>query len=150
MPTKGSVGPLAPDEEVALQTRRYKFKAGGTRPILDIELSSGKAGQGAEETEKVSIELHSPISGEIFEARTSVGRLEVDRNGSVMYFCQKGDKVGFTLFVGRSVVVTMSRGDGEVLIQSPSKILSVTRVEKEAINELGNSPPSDGVRLVLE
>lgn len=90
------------------------------------------------------------MSGEIFEARTSVGRLEVDRNGRVMYFCQSGEKVGFTLFGGRSVVVTMTRSTGEVLIESPSKILSVTRVKDQPSGGLGNAPPSDAVKISLE
>ena len=150
MPSKGSAVPNPDGEAVALGTGTYRFKVDGTRPVLDIELSSGKKEEAAEGTEKVSIELHTPISGEIFEARTSMGRLEVDRNGRVMYFCQKGEKVGFTLFVGRSVVVTMSRTDGEVLIQSPSRILSVSRVERAAPDDLGNPPPTDAVRIVLE
>ncbi|HKT21505.1 MAG TPA: hypothetical protein VJR06_02610, partial [Nitrososphaerales archaeon] len=90
----------------------------------------------------------SPMSGEIFEARTSIGRLEVDRDGRVMYFCQSGAEVGFTLFVGRSVAVTLNRKTGEVMVRSPSKILSVTTTNSEP-GDL-NEPPSDSVRIQLE
>lgn len=135
---------------VDLETRTYRFRADGTRPVLQIELTSGGAGKGAkEEPEKLTLELHSPMSGEILEARTSVGRIEVDKDGRVMYFCVAGEKVGFTLFVGRSVTVTMSRSTGEVLVQSPSKMLSMTRVDARA-EDLGNAPPNDTVRIQLE
>lgn len=146
----GNTSSTPGDSPVALETKTYRFRADGTRPVLQIELTSGPAGREAKETpEKLTLELHAPMSGEIFEARTSVGRLEVDKDGRVMYFCQAGEKVGFTLFVGRSVVVTMSRSTGEVLIQSPSKIVSVTR-EGIRGDDLGNAPPSDSVRIQLE
>ena len=135
---------------VALETKTYRFTADGTRPIFQIELSSGEAGRETKEVpERLTLELHAPMSGEIFEARTSVGRIEVDKDGRVMYFCQKGEKVGFTLFVGRSVVVTMSRSTGEVMVQTPSKILSVTR-ESVKPDDLGNAPPGDALRIMLE
>ena len=134
---------------VSLESKTYRFRADGTRPVLQIELTSGEAGLEAKETpEKLTLELHAPMSGEIFEARTSVGRLEVDKDGRVMYFCIAGEKVGFTLFVGRSVTVTMSRSTGEVLIQSPSKIVSVAR-ETARANDLGNAPPTDSVKIQL-
>lgn len=133
-----------------LETRTYRFRADGTRPVLQIELTSGAAGKEAKEKpEKLTLELHSPISGEIFEARTSVGRLEVDKDGRVMYFCQTGEKVGFTFFVGRSLVVTMHRSTGEVVIESPSKVLSVTRGSGKP-DELGNAPPRETIRIQLE
>lgn len=139
-----------PEAPVALETKTYRFRVDGTRPVLQVELSSGDAGRGAKEApEQLRLELHSPISGEIFEARTSVGRLEVDKDGRVMYFCTTGERVGFTLFVGRSVTVTMTRETGEVLVQTPSKIASVTREEAKA-DPLGNAPPKDSLRIQLE
>jgi hypothetical protein len=146
-----SPGPPAPHEPPQpLETKVYRFRADGTRPVLQIELTSGESGRKAGETpEKLTIELHAPISGEIFEARTSIGRLEVDRDGRVMYFCQGADRVGFTLFAGRSIVVTMSRSTGEVVLQSPSRILSVARVDRKP-DDLGNAPPGDSVKIQLE
>jgi hypothetical protein len=133
---------------IALDSRIYRFAANGTRPVLQIELSSGKAG-GKEAPEKLTIELHTPMSGEVFEAKTSKGRLEVDSDGRVMYFCQAPDAVSFTLFLGRSIVVNMSRETGEVTVQSPSRMLSVSKVES-AGGGLGNEPPSDSVKIRLE
>ncbi|MDG6909472.1 MAG: hypothetical protein JRN57_01080 [Nitrososphaerota archaeon] len=147
----GSQVPPPPTEPAhPLETKTYRFRADGTRPVLQIELTSGKAGGDSKEaTEKLTIELHSPVSGEIFEARTSIGRIEVDRDGRVMYFCTAGENVGFTLFVGRSVTVSMSRSTGDVLVQTPSKILSVAR-ESPKDDGLGNAPPKDMVRIRLE
>ena len=138
-----------PEAPASLETKTYRLRTEGTRPVLQIELASGGGEKDGGPPEQLRLELHSPISGEIFEARTSVGRLEVDRDGRVMYFCTSGTRVGFTLFVGRSVTVTMSRETGEVLVESPSKIVSVAR-EKAKPDALGNAPPKDSVRIQLE
>ena len=151
MPAQDSPAAWPTEEPIDLRTRVYKFRVDGTRPVLQIEQSSGPGGGESKEIpEKLSIELHTPVSGEIFEARTSMGRLEVDRNGRVMYFSQKGEEVSFTLFVGRSVVVTMSRSTGEVLIQSPSRIMSVTKTANPTSKDFGNAPPTGEVRIALE
>ena len=137
-------------EPLPLKSQTYRFTVEGTRPVLQFDISSGE-GQDPPKTtpEKLVIELHSPLSGEVFEARTPVGRIEVDRDGRVMYFCQKGEKVGFTLFVGRSLTVTLSRSTGEALIQSPSKMISVERKGGDEPGEL-NSPRTDAVKITLE
>lgn len=135
------------DKPVALGTGTYRFVADGTRPVLQIDLASGPNAP-SPDREKLTIELHSPMSGEVFEARTSKGRLEVDRDGRVMYFCQDPSSVSFTLFLGRSVVVSMSRKTGEVLLQSPSKMLSLEKEESSA-DGLGGAP-TYSVRLKLE
>lgn len=141
--------PQVPDKPTPLGSRIYRFRVDGTRPVLQLELSSGDRGRAAGEApEKLTLELHTPMSGEVFEARTSKGRLEVDRDGRVMYFCQAPDSVGFTLFLGRSVVVSMSRESGEVTIRSPSKMLSVERESER--DEGGEAPGTDTVRIVLE
>jgi hypothetical protein len=134
-----------------LQTGKHRFSVDGTRPVLEFEISSGKAEEGGGEAEKLTIEIHTPISGEVFEARTSMGRLEVDRDGRVMYFSQAADSVSFTLFVGRSVVVTMSRRSGEVIVETPSRILSVDhRSEGGGAKGLGTSATTGSVRIQLE
>ena len=136
-------------ERTSLQSKTYHLTVEGTRPVLQIELSSGKAGN-ASDSEKLTIELHTPVSGEVFEARTSSGRLEVDRDGRVMYFCQAPESASFTLFLGRSVTVSMSRKTGVVTLKSPSKMLSVEREAKADTERLGNAPPTDSLRIVLE
>jgi hypothetical protein len=142
-------GPPQPDDEpTPLQTKTYRFSVTGTRPVLQIDLSSGE-GDAKSGPQKLTIELHTPMSGEIFEAKTSNGRLEVDSDGRVMYFCQAPDSVSFTLFLGRSVVVSMSRKDGEVTVQSPSKMLSVEKSRSKP-SGLGNSPSNDSVKIRLE
>lgn len=145
MPDAGALDPLP------LKTQTYRFLVDGTRPVMQFDISSGKGADPAGGmTEKLTIELHTPMSGEVFEARTSVGRIEVDRDGRVMYFAQKGEKVGFTLFVGRSVVVTMTRSTGEVVVQSPSRMKAVERLKDAKADELGNAPGTDTVRIALE
>lgn len=147
----GASVPQGGDEPSPLESRTYKFRVDGARPVLQIELSSGEKGRIINEVpEKLTLELHTPMSGEVFEARTSKGRLEVDSDGRVMYFCQAPDSVGFTLFLGRSLVVSMSRKSGEVVIKSPSKMLSVERVESAHEGKEGESPSTDAVRIVLE
>ncbi|MDG6981328.1 MAG: hypothetical protein JRN51_09505 [Nitrososphaerota archaeon] len=141
--------PTAPaDPPTPLKTQTYRFSVTGTRPVLQFDLIPGAGAEQKAPPDKLVIELHSPISGEVFEARTSVGRIEVDRDGRVMYFCQKGEDIGFTLFVGRSVTVTLSRGRGEVLVTSPSKILEVEH-SQTGKGDL-NSPSTDSVKIKLE
>lgn len=152
MPDRKAPSEPAPgDEARLLESKTYRFRVPGTRPVLQIELSSEGRGPGEKaESENLTLELHTPMSGEVFEARTSNGRLEVDRDGRVMYFCQAPDSVAFTLFLGRSVVVSMSRKSGEVTVQSPSKMLRVERAPGGAESESGNSPGTDTVKIVLE
>jgi hypothetical protein len=134
-------------DSVPLKSQTYRFRVDGTRPVLQFDITSG---EGSKETpEKLVIELHSPLSGEVFEAKTIAGRIEVDRDGRVMYFCQKGEDIGFTLFVGRSVTVTLSRSTGEVILKSPSKILSVESLASGGPGEM-NSPRTDSVKIRLE
>lgn len=138
----------APDDQPQpLKSQTYRFKVEGTRPILQFDVSSGERSEPGVAPEKLVIELHSPLSGEIFEARTPIGRLEVDRDGRVMYFCLKGEEVGFTLFVGRAISVTLSRSTGEAVIESPSKIVSLERADKVGADGV---PNTSSVKIRLE
>jgi hypothetical protein len=135
-----------------LDTQSYRFSVDGTRPVLEFTISAGKA-VGAEgiPPEKLTIEIHTPVSGEVFEAKTSKGRIEVDRDGRVMYFSQAPDSVGFTLFLGHSLVVTMTREGGEVLIETPSRIASVQQERRKGgSGGLGSAAGTDSIRLKLE
>lgn len=139
--------PESGDRPTPLETKTYRFAVDGTRPVLQFDLTSGGK-DGRPEQEKLTIELHAPMSGEVFEARTSKGRLEVDRDGKVMYFCQAPDSASFTFFLGRSVVVSMSRKTGEVTVESPSRLLSVERADSSS--STGDSPPTSTIKLKLE
>jgi hypothetical protein len=142
--------PVADDSQT-LGTQTYRFSVNGTRPVLQFDISSETQVKGTKEgVERLTIELHTPLSGEVFEAKTSVGRIEVDRDGKVMYFSRAADSVTFTLFLERSVVVTL-RKSGEVVIQTPGKILSVDReVQGGVARSPGSVPSTESIRLRLE
>jgi hypothetical protein len=115
-----------------LESKKYFFLADGTMPVLDFEITQGKAPKNSEEapapqSEHLTLELYNPLSGEVFEAKFSKGRIEVDLDGTITYFSQSAERVSFSLFLGRSIIVTMDKKSGEVLIKSPSKIVSIER-----------------------
>src|SRR5579884_2759521 len=90
----------------------YFFLADGTMPVLDFEITQGKAPKNSEEapapqSEHLTLELYNPLSGEVFEAKFSKGRIEVDLDGTITYFSQSAERVSFSLFLGRSIIVTM-------------------------------------------
>ena len=125
-------------------------------PVLNFEITSGGklAPEGMPELNKVqrqnlTIELHAPISGEIFEARTPKGRIEVDNDGTVTYFSQNPESLSFSLFLGKNITVTMSRKTGEVVLKTPSKILSIED-NRESKMKKRNSVFTDSIKLQLE
>jgi hypothetical protein len=144
-----------PEEPVQrLKSRKYNFLVEGSMPILNFEITSGGkeapidvGGAGRAQSQKLTLELYAPVSGEIFEARTPKGRIEVDTDGTVTYFSQTLDAVSFSLFVGKSIIVTMSKKTGEVSIKTPSKIVSI---EDHRASKSPSSPTTDEVKLVLQ
>jgi hypothetical protein len=149
MPDQGAPAQPATGGPTPLGTQTYRFSVQGTRPVLQFDIISGsKEANVGESVERLTIELHTPISGEVFEAKTSVGRIEVDRDGRVMYFSRAADSVSFTLFLERSVVVTMHKS-GEVTVQTPGRILSVDRDLRDGAAGPA-SVPNESVRIRLE
>jgi hypothetical protein len=142
-----------------LESKQYNFLVDGTMPVLNFEITSGgrKAPEGMSkinqiERQNLRLELYAPISGEVFEARTEMGRLEVDNDGTVTYFSNKAEPLTFSLFLGKSVTFTFNKKTGELLIRTPSKITSIqdnrmsTRKKKKDRSE----PITDEVKLILE
>lgn len=144
-----AAGHSPPPAPLKLETRTYTFSVEGTRPILELLISGGAEGAGTP-PEKLTFEVHSPLSGEIFEAKTRNGRIEVDRDGRVVYFSRGPESVGFTLFLGRTLVVTMSKEGSKVRIETPSKILKMAREQKGGAGGPGNQATSDAIILELE
>ena len=144
-----------------LDSKQYNFIVDGTMPILNFELSSGgrKAPAGMApinqiERQTLRLELYAPISGEVFEARTQMGRLEVDNDGTVTYFSNAAEQLSFSLFMSKSLTFTFNKKTNELLIRTPSKIVSIQddRMSKsikgkKACNE---QPLTDQIRLKLE
>ncbi|MDA4111521.1 MAG: hypothetical protein OK439_03220 [Thaumarchaeota archaeon] len=136
-------------EQIQLESKKYRFVADGTMPVLDIEIKPGKTDASDQVgSEKLTLELYHPMSGEIFEARFKKGRLEVDRDGSVTYFTRGEHKVNFSIFLSRNLSISLS-DSGIVEIRSPSKILSVkkdiSRRKRSKVNVT-----SDSVTIQLE
>jgi hypothetical protein len=109
-------------------------------PVLEFELLGGK------EKEDLHLELYNPLSNEIFEAKFGKGRIELDRDGSITYFTRSTDHVSVSLFLGRNVNITLGK-DGDVLIRTPSRIVSVEKeIQSGKDSEIATS---DSVRLKL-
>ncbi len=140
-----------------LESKQYNFLVDGTMPVLNFELTSGgrKAPDGIAEINKVEkqtlrLELYAPISGEVFEARTKMGRLEVDNDGTVTYFSNASERLSFSLFLGKSITATFNRKTNELVIRTPSKIRSIEDKRVERGGSRNQQPTSDEVRMVLD
>lgn len=136
-PVEGSV--------TRLESRKYNYLVDGTLPVLDFEITSGRADK---ETQHLTVELYNPLSGEVFEAKYPKGRIEVDKDGSITYFSANSDRINFSLFIGHNVLVSVSR-TGEVLIKTPSKIVKVEQDIKSS-NKKTREVTSDSITLKLE
>jgi hypothetical protein len=123
-----------------LESRKYEFVVNGTMPVLEFELAGGK------EKEDLHLELYNPLSNEIFEAKFGRGRIEVDRDGSITYFTRSTDHVNVSLFLGRNLTITLGK-DGDVLIRTPSRIVSVEKEIQSGKHD--EFVTSDSVRLKL-
>ncbi len=144
---------------VRLDSKKYYFLVDGTMPVLDLELKS-RVGPPAKdpsktsktEQQKLTIELFAPISGEIFEARTPRGRIEADNDGTITYFSNNSDSVTFSLFLGKSLTVTMNRKTGIVIIKTPSKITTIfdERSSLHPEKKIKDGLQSDQLRLELD
>lgn len=109
-------------------------------PVLEFQLNAGN------EREDLHLELYNPLSNEIFEAKFAKGRIELDRDGSLTYFSQKADRVNLSLFVGKSIQVSLTR-DGELIIKTPSKILSL---EQDLESRTKDGPTTDTIKMKLD
>lgn len=130
---------------ISLESKKYQYLVDGTLPVLDFEITSGHEGN---ETQHLSIELYNPLSGEIFEAKYSKGRIEVDKDGSITYFSTKSESVSFSLFSGHNLIVSVNR-EGEVAIRTPSKIVKVEQDIKSS-NARKREVTYDSLKLKLE
>jgi hypothetical protein len=124
----------------ALKSKKYEFVVDGTMPVLEFEIKGGT------EREHLHIELYNPMVNEIFEAKFAKGRIEVDKDGSITHFTTSTDHVNFSLFLGHNLQISMEKS--EVLIRSPSKIVSVEQDLKS--KEHSEEVTSDSIRLKLE
>jgi hypothetical protein len=143
--------PISGNEQVVrLESKKYSFLVEDTMPILNFELKSNTTREDSDQIAKqnLTIELHSPLSGEVFEARTPKGRIEVDNDGTITCF-SIGETFGVSLFLGRNISITMNKKTGVVLLKTPSRIKSIEdqRVSSEASSM---EPFTDSVKLVLE
>ena len=153
-----SVPMKRPEEPLQrLESKKYNFLIEGTMPVLNFEITSAEKStpEGISEVDQVqkqnlTIELYAPISGEIFEARTQRGRIEVDNDGTVTYFSQNPDSLSFSLFLGRSISVTMFRKTGEVILKTPSRILAIEDERESKKKKKNGSVFTDSIRLQLE
>jgi hypothetical protein len=143
-----------------LESKQYNFLVDGTMPVLNFELTSGgrKVPEGMSkinqiEKQSLRLELYAPISGEVFEAKTQMGRLEVDNDGTVTYFSNVPEKLTFSLFLGKSITVSFNRRTNELLIKTPSKIRSIEDKRMSTNKEIaknGSEPITDELKLVLD
>ncbi len=117
-------------------------------PVLNFEIKSGNAATVKQE-ERLTLEIYHPMSGEVFEAKFGKGRIEVDRDGSVTYFTSGLDSASFSIFLERNISISINRS-GEVKIRTPSKIVSVQRVELEGRDSDPSVVGFDSVILRLE
>jgi hypothetical protein len=144
-----------------LESKQYNFIVDGTMPVLNFELTSGgrKAPEGMSkinqiEKQTLRLELYAPISGEVFEAKTQMGRIEVDNDGTVTYFSNAAEKLSFSLFLGKSITLTFNRKTSELFIRTPSKITSI-QDNRMSVNQKGrkkksSEPITDEIKLVLD
>jgi hypothetical protein len=130
-----------------LESKKYEFVADGTMPVLDFDIKSGKADQSGLENQRLTIEIYHPLSGEVFEAKYGKGRIEVDKDGSVTYFTTSLDHTSFSVFLKRNVSVSIN-SSGEIVIKSPSRILSVKKNLQS--RKKSSVVTSDSVTLQLE
>jgi hypothetical protein len=141
-------GGSSSQESTYLESKKYHFIADGTMPVLNFEIKSGNAATVKQE-ERLTLEIYHPMSGEVFEAKFGKGRIEVDRDGSVTYFTSGLDSASFSIFLERNISISINRS-GEVKIRTPSKIVSVQRVELEGRDSDPSVVGSDSVILRLE
>jgi hypothetical protein len=142
--------PAPKESRIPLDSKKYEFVAYGTMPVLDVEIKSGKIKpkSDVEKVERLTVELYHPMSGEIFEAKFSKGRIEVDKDGSVTYFTRDASSVNFSMFLKRNLSISMTES-GEVVIKSASRILSITQRKNEK-KRMGANVTSDSITLQLE
>jgi hypothetical protein len=143
-----------------LESKQYNFLVDGTMPILNFELTSGgrKAPEGMSkinqiEKQNLRLELYAPISGEVFEAKTQMGRVEVDNDGTVTYFSNAAEKLTFSLFLGKSITFTFNKKNNVLSIKTPSKISSIEdnrMSKKNGKRKNGSEPITDELKLVLD
>ncbi len=130
-------------------------------PVLNFELTSGgrKAPEGMSsinqiEKQNLRIELYAPISGEVFEAKTKMGRLEVDNDGAITYFSTVAKRLNLSLFVGKSINFTFDKEKNQLLIRTPSKIATIEdhrmSRNRKTKRKASNEPLSDELVLTLE
>jgi hypothetical protein len=119
------------DSHIALESRTYNFLVPGTMPVLEFEITSGKIDHAhggppsSSGGSNLHLEIYNPTAGEVFEAKFPKGRIEVDNDGSVAYFSRNAERVTLSIFLGRSVSLTIDK-EGLVIIKSPSKISSLS------------------------
>jgi hypothetical protein len=135
-------------ERARMESKKYFFLVEDAMPILNFELVSGKSAESFAQKQNLTIEIHSPISGEIFEARTPKGRIEVDNDGTITCF-STGDTFVFSAFLGRNLAVSMNKRTGEVILRTPSKIKEI-QDHRVSHGKRNGEPFTDEVRLVLE
>jgi len=136
-------------DTLSLESRKYRMKAEGTMPVLDVEISAGRASGETEFVERLTIEIYNPMSGEIFEAKFPKGRIEVDRDGSVTYFTTSSDHVNLSVFCGRNLTISMAK-NGQVILKTPSRIISIDQ-DLESRNPINkNKVTSDSIELLLD
>jgi hypothetical protein len=126
--------------ETRLDNREYNFVVEDRLPKLNFRIlqSTKKSGKGGQIEQKLSIEIYSPLSGEIFEASYDNSRIEVDRDGTITYFVRKREKVSFSLFLNRSIIVEFDDKGNTLLLKTPAKI-SDARVSQKTINGVSQS-----------
>ena len=139
----------AKDGQLLLESKKYQFGVLGTMPVLEFDITSAPSGENNVERQKLTLELYNPLSNEVFEAKFSKGRIEVDKDGSITYFTTSTDHVNASLFVGRNLQISMNKA-GEVIIRSPSKIVSVEQDIKSAAKRSPEDVTSDTIKLRLE
>ncbi|MGI0091761.1 MAG: hypothetical protein ACREBS_08630 [Nitrososphaerales archaeon] len=140
------------NKQQLLESRKYHFGVEGTMPVLEFDIASGSSlkNESNIERQKLTLELYNPLSNEIFEARFSKGRIEVDKDGAITYFTTNADQVNVSLFVGRNLTISMGKS-GEVLIRSPSKIISVEQnIRSSSKKRSRREVTSDEIKLRLE
>jgi hypothetical protein len=130
-----------------LESKKYFFRVENTMPILNFELVSPEKDAQDSKREHLNIELHAPISGEIFEARTAKGRIEVDSDGTITYFSM-GEMANFSMFLGRSLSVLMNKTTGEVLLKTPARIKMIEDLRSKESKK--GEPSTDQIRIILE
>jgi len=134
-----------------LESRKYNYLVEGTMPVLEFDITSGKATNENENKQHLTLELYNPLSGALFEAKFSKGRLEVDSDGSITYFSTKADSVNLSLFLRHNITVSMNKKTGEVLIKSPSKMVSLEPEIRSASRKKSSTEvTTDAIKFRLE